>query len=292
MKKIVYILPLLLLGIMSCDPMEDVYNEIDEANKEAKEIEKFFAQRTLLEDEYTLIDSDYSLSSNESLSKYKNFSSRATAKDNLAEILNAKMVYGEAGKDYKVTYKFYRGSLPYVKTYLPYLEAVSEMKKYTLKKEDYDSMGTEKGKPGKYDNFSEKMPASDYLPDFLKKKFSKAKAQDIVIVTYKFYNGSSASDVTETWQFDGTVWAEIADAAPKAPKLPKGVEAYTLSAADYDSMGAPGKHDNFSDEQKPQNYLPTFLGIKFPYAKEGAKYLVVYKFYGKKKKDDEKKSQQ
>ncbi len=36
--------------------------------------------------------------------------------------------------------------------------------------------------------------------------------------------------------------------------------------------------------------MPTFLGIKFPYAQEGTKYLVVYKFYGKKKKDDEKNS--
>ncbi len=289
MKKIIYILPILVLLFTSCDPMEDVYTEVDEANKGAKADAKFFANRTLLDFNYELVEADYNLSDNESVAKYKNFSKSAKAADNLAQILNDKMVYGQAGKDYKVTYNFYQGSLPYVRNYLKYLAAVSEIKTYELTKADYDSMGTGKNEPGKYDNFSKKAPAEKYLPNFLKKKFPNANPKEIIIVTYNFYDGS-LKKLTKTWQFDGTVWAENPTAAPKAPKLPKGVKDYKLLPNDYDSMGAPGKYDNFSDSVKPDDYLPTFLGVKFPYAKEGEKYLVVYKFYGKKKKDDEKKS--
>ncbi len=289
MKKILYILSISLFLFTSCDPMDDVYKEVDEANKEAKADAKFFAMRTLLDENYTLVDADYELSTNEGLKKYKSFSSKATAKDNLAQILNDKMVYGKAGKDYKVTYKFYRGKLSYVKAYLEYLDAVGALETYELTDADYDSMGTGKGEPGKYNNFSEKIPAAKYLPDFLKKKFPDAKANDIIVVTYKFFDGK-VRNITENWVFDGTVWAENPEAGPKAPKLPTDVTVYELVAGDYDSMGAPGKYDNFSSSQKPQNYLPTFLGVKFPYAKEGTKYLVVYKFYGKKKKNDEKNS--
>ncbi len=285
MKKILYILPIVLFWFTSCDPMEDVYTEVDEFNKEAKANEKYFAQRTLLDANYELVEADYQLATNGSVAKYKNFSSRATAKDNLAQILNDKMVYGEAGKDYKVTYDFYQGSLSYVKSYIKYLEAVSALQIYELTTEDYDSMG----KPGKYDNFSKSAPAADYLPDFLKAKFSDAEKGDIIVVTYKYYSGS-VSEVVENWEFNGTVWAENPNAGPKAPKLPSDVHVYELLPEDYDSMGKPGKYDNFSDSAKPSYYLPTFLNIKYPYAKEGTKYLVVYKFYGKKKKDDEKNS--
>ncbi len=293
MKKLLYIASLLLLVFTACDPMEDTYKEIDEANAEKIATEKYFSVRTLLDENYTLVDADYALSSNEGIKKYKNFSSRATAKDNLAQILEAKMVYGKMAVDYKVTYKYYRGSLGYVRDYLNFLEDVAQLTSYELTKEDYNSMGEEKGQPGKYDNFSKNVPAADYLPGFLKTKFPDAKADDIVVVTYKFYDGG-VKDITETWQFDGTVWAEAPDAGPKAPELPADVKIYEMVKADYDSMGTgkdePGKYNNFSKSIPAAKYLPTFLKIKFPYAKEGAKYLVVYDFYGKKKKDDKKKS--
>ncbi|MBS9767971.1 MAG: hypothetical protein KGV44_10600 [Flavobacteriaceae bacterium] len=289
MKKIIYIALPLLLVFTACNPMEDIYEETDKEIAKKNADEEYFSTRTLLEDNYTLIEDDYKLSTNENLRKYKSFSSRITAKDNLAQILNDKMFFGELGKEYKVTYKFYQGSLSYVKDYVKFLDKVSTLKTYELTKADYDSMGEGKGKPGKYDNFSDKVPASDYLPDFLKNKYPNAKSNDVIVVTYKFYSGS-ASDVTENWQFNGTVWAENAEAGPKPIKLPKDVKVYELVNSDYDTMGAPGKRNNFSDSSKPKDYLPTFLKVKFPYAKEGEKYLVIYKFYGKKNKDDERKS--
>ena len=57
----------------------------------------------------------------------------------------------------------------------------------------------------------------------------------------------------------------------------KGV--YTLSSQDYNSMGAPGKYDNFSSSVSPDNYLPQFLSQKYPFAQEGNQLVVVYKYY-------------
>jgi len=57
----------------------------------------------------------------------------------------------------------------------------------------------------------------------------------------------------------------------------KGV--YALSSQDYNSMGAPGKYDNFSSSVLPDNYIPKFLIQKYPYAQEGNQLVVVYKYY-------------
>ncbi len=287
MKNLLYIASLLLLVFTACDPMEDTYKELDEANAQKVADEKYFAARTVLDENYTLVDADYALSTNKDLKKYKSFSSKVEAKNHMAQILDAKMVYGKSAVDYKVTYKYYRGGLRYVKDYIKFLDAVASLKSYTLTKADYDSMGTEKGQPGKYDNFSKDVPAADYLPDFLKNKFPDAKKDDVIVVTYRFYKGGGVTvDISENWEYDGNIWKENKNAGPKSPELPEGVKVYQLVKADYKSMGF--KYPNFSGSSKPQDYLPTFLGIKFPYAKEGDKLLVVYDFYGKKNKDDEK----
>ena len=58
---------------------------------------------------------------------------------------------------------------------------------------------------------------------------------------------------------------------------------YNLTDADYDSMGTasgqPGQYNNFSNTALPENYLPTFLDIKYPFAQEGNEMIVTYKYY-------------
>lgn len=58
---------------------------------------------------------------------------------------------------------------------------------------------------------------------------------------------------------------------------------YYLTAADYDAMGTtsglPGQYNNFSSTAAPENYLPTFLDIKYPFAQEENEMIVVYKYY-------------
>lgn len=56
-----------------------------------------------------------------------------------------------------------------------------------------------------------------------------------------------------------------------------------VAPADYDAMGNPGKHDNFSESDAPANYLPQFLAVKFPFAQEGDVKAVIYKYFADKK---------
>jgi hypothetical protein len=64
-------------------------------------------------------------------------------------------------------------------------------------------------------------------------------------------------------------------------KISTGV--YYLSAADFDSMGTasgqPGQYNNFSSSIAPNDYLPTFLKLKYPYALEGDALFVIYAYY-------------
>lgn len=58
---------------------------------------------------------------------------------------------------------------------------------------------------------------------------------------------------------------------------------YYLSSKDFDSMGEgynqPGQYDNFGSSVPPDNYLPTFLSLNFPYAQEDEELFVIYDYY-------------
>ncbi|PTM07793.1 MAG: hypothetical protein DA407_09815 [Bacteroidetes bacterium] len=58
---------------------------------------------------------------------------------------------------------------------------------------------------------------------------------------------------------------------------------YYLSSADFDSMGTgsgqPGQYNNFSSSISPNNYLPTFLSLNFPYAQEDEELIIIYDYY-------------
>ncbi len=60
-------------------------------------------------------------------------------------------------------------------------------------------------------------------------------------------------------------------------------DVYYLSSADYDSMGEgsgqPGRFDNFSNSVAPENYLPAFLRITYPFAQEEDEISVIFKFF-------------
>jgi hypothetical protein len=58
---------------------------------------------------------------------------------------------------------------------------------------------------------------------------------------------------------------------------------YYLSSADFDSMGTgsgqPGQYNNFSSSTSPNNYLPAFMEITFPYGQEEEELFVIYDYY-------------
>ncbi|MDT0557794.1 choice-of-anchor J domain-containing protein [Ichthyenterobacterium sp. W332] len=55
--------------------------------------------------------------------------------------------------------------------------------------------------------------------------------------------------------------------------------AYYLADADYDLMGAPGQFNNFSNSVRPENYIPQFLGMQFPFAQEEDELYMIYRFF-------------
>ena len=58
---------------------------------------------------------------------------------------------------------------------------------------------------------------------------------------------------------------------------------YYLSSADFDSMGEgsgqPGQYNNFGSSVPPNNYLPAFLRLNFPYAQEDQELFIIYDYY-------------
>lgn len=58
---------------------------------------------------------------------------------------------------------------------------------------------------------------------------------------------------------------------------------YFMQDADFDSMGEasgqPGRYNNFGSSTPPGDYLPTFLGIKYPYAMEEDELFVIYDYF-------------
>ena len=70
--------------------------------------------------------------------------------------------------------------------------------------------------------------------------------------------------------YDGGSWEEVD-------------EAYYLSNSDYDSMGEdngqPGAFNNFSSSTSADDYLPTFLSLKYPFAQQEDELFVIYKYF-------------
>lgn len=54
-------------------------------------------------------------------------------------------------------------------------------------------------------------------------------------------------------------------------------DVVVVNPSDYKLMGT--TYTNFSSSLKPEDYLPTFLSVNFPYAKDGDSKVVVYEYY-------------
>jgi len=54
---------------------------------------------------------------------------------------------------------------------------------------------------------------------------------------------------------------------------------YILTNEDYEKMGRPGQYHNFSDSDKPENYLPNFLMADYPYEESVDVAVIFYKYF-------------
>ncbi|MDG1321937.1 MAG: hypothetical protein P8P28_07910 [Polaribacter sp.] len=154
MKKIFYSFAILSLVFTACNPMEDIYEEVD-------------AQETIISGEakFTLTDGDYDdLGLN-----YGNFSSTDDAKDMLPEFLSDKFPAWGKESLAEVTFKLYQPA---------YDERSLEV--YTVTSQDYADGGHT------YGNFSRE----SHIIDFLNTKYPAPANRLLVSLTYKYYSGS------------------------------------------------------------------------------------------------------
>lgn len=110
-----------------------------------------------------------------------------------------------------------------------------------------------------------------YLAFSYKSTDSDAALWEIVNIRIDVGAAPDTDEVNVFYEFDGSSWSTIED------------EAYYLGSADYDAMGEssgqPGRFDNFSDDTPPEDYLPTFLADRFPFAQEGDEFVLVYEYF-------------
>lgn len=89
---------------------------------------------------------------------------------------------------------------------------------YVVTVEDYDSMGTANGQPGRFNNFDSSMPPENYLPTLLAKLYPYAQNGDKQIVAYKYYSGGLQTLVDE-YVFQGGVWFKPSSVVSKTEQF-------------------------------------------------------------------------
>jgi len=111
-----------------------------------------------------------------------------------------------------------------------------------------------------------------------------------IVLAFKY---ESTADLAGTWEIEkALIKVPGVEGATKNTEMfytfsggewVKSEGVYFLSDADFDSMGEasgqPGRYNNFSSSISPNDYLPTFLTLKFPYGQEGEELFVIYDYY-------------
>lgn len=251
----------LFIGILftGCNPNEEIYDKLDEAAEPySNEVSITFESgdyETLSSLVLENADSPADSTAANIIGDYKNFSDDAPAADYVPLYLeNRFKAYGE-GSVAKVTYDYYLGALSY-------LNKFGDADFYELTEEDYEWFG---GSIAQYGNFSSSDPPEENIPEFLDENYPSPEEGSMLEVRYKYYSGS-VENRSGFYLYEEGEWKPVPN-------------VYVLTPSDYDAMGAPGQYDNFSDDVPPEDYLPTFLKEKFPYAQKGDEKVTVYQYF-------------
>ena len=199
---------------------------------------------------------------------------KATIEEALVSMLEDTYPYCDKGSSAKIKVK--------VADVMPSQEKEPAYKDaYELGKDDYDSMGTEKGQPGKYDNFDKNMDVNAYLTAFCNTKYADKAEGFICKITYKYYAGTTTNQ-SRYYKKGANGWTE-------EPLIPYDADKkYSLVSDDYKAMGTddgePGSNDEFTSVEQADACLVIFLKNKYTYvAKDGLTVEVNYKVAGANK---------
>ncbi|WP_299819434.1 hypothetical protein [uncultured Pontibacter sp.] len=204
MKKYIYIICSLALTFTACDPMEDVYDELDALDK--------VSDHTMA---ITLGADDYKIAT-----KNAYFLSEEDAAAKIPAILDSKYPHLDNGTVATVTYN--TATTVFTNTY------VSSVEEYEVTDEEYTALGF------KYGNFD----SADDMVTFLKHKYPEAKDKQLVKLTYAWYNGStdpSTQDVTNHFFLVNGEWVQtylVTNANYESVNHTK----YTFSSSDGDNL--------------------------------------------------------
>lgn len=223
MKKFIY-LSAILFGFfaIACTPMDDINDEIDDIQDNQDARDQFLSGLEIAPESYTLTDEDYELSSNESVSNYKNFSASALPKDFLPEILNQKFS-GEDAQSMLISYNYYERP------------TVDEEGAYAVSEEEYTEMGQ------RYANFSDEDEAEYLIGRLLDRKVYASEAGAETTAMYVLYSSGETRYVRVNADFT----TEVLDYAS---------DAVEVTEAQYDALGN-GQYDNFDDIDQAQQRL-------------------------------------
>lgn len=239
MKKIVYLLSALMLAFTACDPMEDVYDELDKIA--ADKADETDVVTTLTAAEYKLLKNvpDY-------ITKKNYFATEDEAIQHIPAILASKYAHLGNGADAFVTYnqQIFPGA---------YSSTVAKVETYTAQPEDYDVTGD-----GKYDNFNS---AGD-LEKFLDYKYPDAVENQLVVFTFNYYLNGATVTLTDSFYRINGAWVDI----------------YHVTAADYASVGKNADFSS-SDDAVLKEYFNKFLKNRYYGSKEGDVQYVSYAYY-------------
>jgi hypothetical protein len=198
MKKAIYLITALLTILASCDPMADIYDQMDAKNTGYKNSVS-----------YTLATADYGsiaklVTTNTADSTFiavkKYFNDAVTASNYLPAFLAKKFPALSLGSSAMITYN-YNGVLPEDLT--KYTTAGT----YTVRKSDYVSFDNVL-QATKY--YSPGYAPEVYIPDVLKNNITSPTTGQLVLVTYDYSKGDPQVDFAHT--ADVPLWQEKFDA--------------------------------------------------------------------------------
>ncbi len=215
----------------ACDPMEDVYDELDA-------LKGPFTKKV----DVTLSSEDYTEVKGKSY-----FTTEEKAAAAIPEFLNEAYSHLENGSTVRVTYN---------KLMFPgYNSSVSEVEKYTAVAEDYDFTGES------HDNFNS---AGD-LVKLLEHKYPDAVENQLVVLTYDYYQNGATSTVTDSFYFKDGAWRNI----------------YHVSDEDYASVGKRSDFSSSDDDLLPEYFNKLLSNTVFGAVAGDVKY-VSYAYYSNK----------
>lgn len=151
-----------------------------------------------------------------------------------------------------------------------YISAIDSASIYTLTLSDYQMVW---GESSDRNFFTPQKPAQDFVPAMLAKVYPEAVNGQVKVITYNQANAEPTGilpdiyPVNALYQYSENEWNIYTN----------NVKTLMLGKADFEKMGS--ENDYFNQEMNPDHYLPIYLGLSYPYAKEGDQMVMVYKWY-------------